>query len=253
MSHMITQSRMTLGGVDLKTPPLPKPPRTTQRQTNIGEFELNPLRHITVACVWWGTQYGVDYVERLRDSVSRNLSIPHTFVCITDHEVPEGVIRMRPQLKDGTWWQKVGLFSPDLFGLSQRILYLDLDLVVIGSLDQIANVAEPFCMIENYGPNKGHAAHNSSCMVWTPTEQTHRIFNAFTSDVTKQLHGDQCWIWRVMLGQITDFPRHYCISYKYEKAQEKWRHRTNETSCVVFHGTPKPHQVKDEYIRKNWI
>jgi len=160
---------------------------------------------------------------------------------------------MRPQLKDGTWWQKVGLFSPDLFGLSQRILYLDLDLVVIGSLDQIANVAEPFCMIENYGPNKGHAAHNSSCMVWTPTEQTHRIFNAFTSDVTKQLHGDQCWIWRVMLGQITDFPRHYCISYKYEKAQEKWRHRTNETSCVVFHGTPKPHQVKDEYIRKNWI
>jgi hypothetical protein len=245
MSRMITQSTMTTGGVDLKTPPLPEPLRTTQRTGD-------QVHHITVACVWWGDLYGIDYVEKLRDGVARNLHIPHTFVCITDNKVPEGVIKMKPQIKAGTWWQKVGLFSPDLFGRSARILYLDLDLVVVGSLDQIANVAEPFCMIENYGPNTGHAAHNSSCMVWTPSEETDRIFNCFTADVSKQLHGDQCWIWRVMRDTIHDFPKHYCVSYKYEKQRADWRFATNETSCVVFHGEPKPHKVKDPQIVNHW-
>jgi hypothetical protein len=191
-----------------------------------------------VACVWWGDLYGIEYVEKLRNAVARNLTIPHSFVCITPHQkVPEGVVRMSPRVSGKGWWQKVGLFSPDLFGPSERILYLDLDLVVIGSLDELASSQEPFCMIENYGP---------------PTEKTYRINDCFTADVMKELHGDQCWIWRVMRDDITDFHQYQCVSYKYEKQQPQWRHQTDKTSCVVFHGQPKPHQVKDPYIVNNW-
>lgn len=240
---MITQSTLTANGVDLKTPPLPAPPRVTTGR---------PPSRLTVACVWWGNLYGVEYVEKLRDAVARNLTIPHDFVCLTTNKVPEGVLTLRPPRGDAGWWQKINLFSPDMFGPSQRILYLDLDLVVINNLDEIASSQEPFCMIENYGPNKGHAAHNSSCMVWTPTEKTHRIFTQFDEGVTKQLHGDQCWIWRVMLDDITDFHQYQCISYKYEKQQAQWRHKNDDTACVVFHGKPKPHEVKDPYIVQNW-
>jgi hypothetical protein len=43
--------------------------------------------------------------------VARHLTIPHDFVCITTHEVPKGVIRMKPPTMAEGWWQKVGLFS----------------------------------------------------------------------------------------------------------------------------------------------
>lgn len=242
---MITQSLRTVNGVELRTPLLPDPPnRVTEGR--------RPDR-LTVACVWWGDQYGIEYVAKLKNMVARNLTIPHDFVCITPHEeVPHGVIKMKPPTMAEGWWQKVGLFSPNLFGPSQRILYLDLDVIVINSLDELASSNDMFCMIENFGPNKGHAAHNSSVMLWFPTPATHNIFTQFSPDVMRELHGDQCWIWRVMGDDIIrDFHRHQCVSYKYEK-HPQWRHRTNDTSVVVFHGKPKPHEIKNDPLYEHW-
>lgn len=246
MSRMITQSLKSVGGVELRTPPLPEPP---QRVTP----GVMPQR-LTVACVWWGTQYGIDYVENLLAGVKRNLTVPFDFVCITPHtEVPEGVIRMSPPLGNNSegWWQKVGLFSPDLFGPSQRVLYLDLDVVIIGSLDEIVRSEDPFCMIENFGPNKGHAAHNSSVVLWTPTEKTAEIFTKFDAGVMKELHGDQCWIWRVMQDEIRDFERYQCVSFKYER-HPQWHHATDDTAVVIFHGQPKPHNCGNVRLMKVW-
>lgn len=247
MSRMITQSLKTVNGVELRTPPLPDPP-------NYVTDGRRPDR-LTVACVWWGTQYGIEYVQKLKNMVARNLTIPHDFVCITPHEkVPDGVIKMKPPVDPSTegWWQKVGLFSPDLFGPSQRILYFDLDVIIINSLDNLASSNDMFCMIENFGPNKGHAAHNSSVMLWYPTPKTQQIFTQFSPDVMKELHGDQCWIWRVMGDDIIrDFHRYQCVSYKYEK-HPQWQHRTNATSVVVFHGQPKPHSIPHDPLSAHW-
>jgi hypothetical protein len=159
---------------------------------------------------------------------------------------------MKPPTMAHGWWQKVGLFSPDLFGPSQRILYLDLDVVIIRTLNVIVQAQEPFCMIENFGMNKGHAAHNSSCMLWTPTPETARIFTQFSPDVMKHLHGDQCWIWRVMHPHIHNWFPWQFVSYKYEKLPQ-YKKGNEETSVVVFHGNPKPHQVRKEpMIKENW-
>lgn len=257
MSRMITQSTLTHHGVDLRTPPLPDPPH----RITPGQLPA----HVTVACIWYRSKdYGVEYVEKLFNMVTRHCPIPFSFVCITPHhDLPDGVIRMTPPTppvgqsvagnSEKNWWHKVGLFSPDLFGPSMRILYLDLDVVIINSLEEILKANDPFCMIENFGPNKGHAAHNSSCMLWTPSVFTAEIFNKFDATVPTQLHGDQCWIWRVMTDEnISDFERHQCISFKYERAQQQWRHRTDKTSVVVFHGRPKPHDCKDAEVAKHW-
>jgi len=242
---MITQSTLTINGIDLKTPNLLEPPP----RVTVGKAP----EKLIVACVWWGTLYPIEYVKRLYNSVKRNLTIPHEFVCITDNEVPEGITKIKPPLSDSKkgWWQKVGLFHPDLFPTDARILYLDLDVVIVGSLNNIAKVREPFCMIENYGPNKGHAAHNSSVMVWTPSENTYNIYNKFSEDVMQQLHGDQCYIWRVLRDNIHDYPKSWVVSYKYEKYPQ-WNHADKNTAIYVFHGQPKPHEVKDPLIVENW-
>ena len=256
MSKMITQSTMTKNGVDLRTPPLPEPPH----RITPGKLPI----HVTVVCIWHrSATYTVEYVEKLRNMVERHCPIPYTFACITPHDVPDGVIRMTPPTapidssvarpEEKNWWHKVGLFSPDLFGPSTRILYLDLDVVIINSLKEILEASDPFCMIENFGPNKGHAAHNSSVMLWTPSDKSAKIFTQFDASIPSQLHGDQCWTWRVMQDKnIRDFERHQCISYKYEKAQPQWNHRTDKSSVIVFHGMPKPHQVAEHEIVANW-
>lgn len=243
MSRMITQSLKTIRGIDLKTPPLIEPPP----RTTLG----SPPEMITVASVWWGTKYSPTYLKRLYNSVARNLTIPYEFVCLTTHEVPDGVKRIKPPLNDRvkTWWQKLGLFAPGLF--EGRVLYLDLDLVVVGSLDKIASVQEDFCMIENFSINKRHCAHNSSVMVWTPSEQTERIYTHFSEEVMRELHGDQCFLWRIMNPMIWNFPQSWTVSYKYEKYPQ-WRHANKDTSIYVFHGDPKPASVKDKIIVDNW-
>lgn len=242
---MITQSIKTVNGIDLRTPPLiDPPPRTTT-----GE----PPSKLLVLCVWWGKLYPKKYVEILRNSVKRNLTIPYEFYCLTDHDIEIDGVNMLPILKDNktTWWNKISLFKPDLFNYNRRILYLDLDVVITGSLDRIASVKEDFCMIENYGPNKRHAAHNSSVMVWTPCAKTDQIYTKFSADVMKELHGDQCWIFRMMHPNIWDFPKDWIVSYKYSKLPQ-WNHISKDTSVYVFHGEPKPAKVQDKIIKDNW-
>jgi hypothetical protein len=40
---------------------------------------------VNVICIKWGTKYGPDYVNRLRNMVQRHLHRPHRFVCLTEH------------------------------------------------------------------------------------------------------------------------------------------------------------------------
>ena len=65
MSQII-QSTKLINGIDLKTPLLPEPVRSTVGQAP---------EKITVACVWWGTLYGKEYVENLRNSNFRQQNL----------------------------------------------------------------------------------------------------------------------------------------------------------------------------------
>jgi hypothetical protein len=124
----------------------------------------------------------------------------------------------------------------------------------------VVRAQDPFCMAENF-LSKGFGAHNSSVMLWTPSEKTDRIFTHFDGRVLHNLHGDQCWIWRVMGDDIVNFDPHHVVSYKWERMNHKipgedgprvFKNTDETTSIVVFHGKPKPHEVTDEQIVNNW-
>jgi len=245
---MIVQSNKLINGVNLNTPVLPTPVKYSPITT--------PPEYLTVVCVWWGDLYGIDYVQKLYNSVKRNLSIPHQFYCITEHDhVPEGVRKIQTPSTSQGWWQKVNLFQPGLFPKESRILYLDLDVVITDSIDQIVSSSGDFVMIENFGPNKNHAAHNSSVVLWNPTDLTDHIFNAFDQSVTFELHGDQCWIWRVMDKYITNFRKDLVDSYKYAKILNWKRSRVDKpySPVMIFHGNPKPHECGDAWVKQYWV
>lgn len=97
---------------------------------------------VNILTLKWGERYGSDFVNRLHHAVARHLRRPHRFVCFTDDPagleagvesfpIPEIDLPPGPAV---TGWRKLCLFRDDLpvEGLS---LFLDLDIVVTGSLD----------------------------------------------------------------------------------------------------------------------
>lgn len=227
------------------------------------DARLTP-KDLVVACVYWGDKYSVDYVTRLSRAVAKHLTIPHTFTCVTvDPRVAEQVHTTKPLAPDtwDGWWQKVGLFAPGLFDnvpgrsalpiVARPVLYLDLDIVVTGSLDPFVRYVVPgngLLMLENFGQNRPQAAHNSSIMLWVSNTCT-EIYTDFGDHVRQQLHGDQCWIWRRKDGRIDNFHRGLGISYKYDaRGGLPQRH----PSAVVFHGKPDPHEVREAWVDEHW-
>jgi hypothetical protein len=101
---------------------------------------------LTVLCVRYGNKYGTDYVERLRNMVSRHLTVPYEFACLTDDQHPidgvKTILRPSHRYSKG-WWHKVHMFDPEI-GLEGRILYFDLDVIIHDNIDKL---------IENQGDN----------------------------------------------------------------------------------------------------
>lgn len=98
---------------------------------------------INIACVLrQGGKVGYDatWVEKLQNSVARNLSIPHRFVCLSDVDVPCERIPLEPVggAKEPGWWAKLQLFKTGLF--AGPVLYFDLDTVITGNLDELVTI-----------------------------------------------------------------------------------------------------------------
>ena len=106
-----------------------------------------------VICINWGTKYGAPFINRLYAMVARNITPPFTFTCFTDNRNglrPEILCEDLPPLEIGEMpkntpgiWQKSRLWGPKLGNLKGPVVFLDLDLVIVGSLDDFFEEGEP--------------------------------------------------------------------------------------------------------------
>lgn len=101
---------------------------------------------LTVITWRWGAKYSPEYVRRLKASVARHLKQPHRFLCVGD-DIPiedEHLLNVR----DGCW-SRLRMFDPHWqarHGID-RLVCLDLDLVVTGPLDPLFDRPEPFVIL----------------------------------------------------------------------------------------------------------
>lgn len=227
----------------------------------------------TILCVRFGNKYGREYVERLRNMVSRNMLIPYQFVCLTDDRHPIDGVRTIFQPSAGyqkLWWHKIHMFDRDM-PLEGRILYFDLDVVIHRNIDKLAKFNfKDMAGIRDFN-RKFYPAWqylNSSAMSWNHGEQ-HHIYESFRRDTNTamRLQGDQDYIWKVMKNKITFWPDSWIQSYKWEirsrdeltmiDGKRKFKTHSNkdpypDCSVTVFHGDPKPQDVSDRYVVENW-
>ncbi len=176
---------------------------------------------LTVACVLSpGPVYNVAHVSRLHMMAKRHLKQPHQFVCVTDSIFPG-------------WWAKISLFKPARF--HGRVLYLDLDVTVTGSLDELADFDAPFVLVKDWQ----RIGYNSSVMSWD-AGHLDRLYTEFTDDDMKIPGGDQSYIWAKMPG-AAKFPKPWCRSFKRIVLMHE---PTDDMRVCVFHGRPKPWDVE---------
>jgi hypothetical protein len=235
---------------------------------------IDPNVKITVLCVRFGNKYGREYVERLRNMVSRHMTIPYEFVCLTDDQHPVAGVRsiVQPNANYARgWWHKVHMFDPNI-PLSGRILYFDLDVVIHANINKLAGyLTKEFVGIHDFN-RKFHANWkylNSSVLAWNHRSQTH-IWDQFKNNPkeAQRMPGDQDWIWKLSQSTIKFWPREWIQSYKWEiRSREELtltngkRQFTNvrddvviESGCsvAVFHGDPNPCAVRDKFVLDNW-
>jgi hypothetical protein len=121
------------------------------------------IKTINVVCVLrQGGRVGYDatWVRKLRDAVSRNLNLPHRFICLSDCEVPCERIPLDTE-GDG-FWAKLQLFKPNIF--NGPVFYLDLDTVVCQNIDEIILKVFNENFVMWYESDKG--VHSSAMMWW---------------------------------------------------------------------------------------
>lgn len=206
---------------------------------------------LNIVCVKHGTLYSAEYVNILYDMVRRNLmeGYPGKFICYTDD--PEGLspgIEAKELPKDlKGWWGKLWLFSQHSEG---RTLYIDLDTVIVGALDQIVEYSGEFAILRDYYRPNGL---QSSFMIWNGDHSY--IWRLWDEIGRPKLQGgDQAWIEQVVFGGkpydlLQDlFPGDF-VSYKANNCQNGF---PRGSKVVIFHGLPRPHEVVDSWVGKVW-
>jgi hypothetical protein len=149
-----------------------------------------------IACVLTGDKYSPEDVYKLHYMIRKNVSVTHTFVCITDRDDVDGVQTIQlPHDNDiDGWWNKLYLFKERTFSADEPIVYFDLDVVIQQPLNR-------FVLTTNYDKlsvinplwkgngertsTKGILAKesrcNSSIISFTAGRHQH-IWNLFESD-----------------------------------------------------------------------
>lgn len=228
---------------------------------------------INVLCLKHGDKYGPEYVNKLKNMITRHLTLPHNFVCFTDNALgldPQIDIRMLPHGNYRGWWWKPYVFKKGHFAETDTNLFIDLDMVIIKNIDHFFSY-EPgkFVGLEDVGRVFGHRAPKLGSAVmrwegnfsslWTMLEQDPNICSRFA--------GDQEYIWSQYKDTIKFFPSEWIRSYKWEIRNQSELERKNgayqfktvhdpivpKGCCILaFHGTPNPHEVQDPIIVDNW-
>lgn len=158
---------------------------------------------LTVACVWvrGHVPFTADYVTRLASMAKKRLP-RHRFVCLTDQPFRvdvEAISIPTPPRDVFAWWSKLELFNPKN-RLTGRIVYLDLDTLLVNDMTPIVEYPADFALCPhegNFQPKTKHKVvhrYNSSVMVWDEHESLNRLYNDWTPKVAKRLWGDQDWI-----------------------------------------------------------
>jgi hypothetical protein len=220
-----------------------------------------PQRHIL--CMKWGAKYGPEYVNRLYAMVRAHLAGDFGFVCLTDDAkgirsevqclpIPHLNLHLKPGERDGAW-KKLTTFEADLHGLRGTALFLDLDVVVVGPLQDFFTRPGDFFIIRDYRRfwrMGGRIVGNSSVYRFELGAHADvlRHFRDHMAALMRQYRNEQDYLSHFLhaQGKLNYWPAAWCPSFKYHCIPRwpanYWREPAAPPGAriVIFHGEINP-------------
>jgi hypothetical protein len=224
--------------------------------------QATPASERTILCMKWGTKYGAEYVNRLYAMVRRHLSGDFRFVCLTDNSQgirSEVVCCSIPSLDlpvgiPERGWTKLTTFSSNLaqhIGAKQgsTALFLDIDVVIVGRLDEFFSMSGEFLIIHDY-KRPWRITGNSSVYRFSlgtyPNILEH--FRKNFDTIRQKFRNEQAYLSDFIhrQGQLQYWPQDWCPSFKYHSIPtwpaNYWREPfvPKGARVIIFHGECNP-------------
>lgn len=211
---------------------------------------------LLIACVRTGEAYPIEHVEKLRNMVRRHLDIDYEIVCLTDQpDRCEGVIFIDVSVMGlSGWWAKMALFEPS-WRQGAKVVYFDLDTVIIASILPIVAVPGEFAILESPVRLTGKeypCRYNSSVMVLgAPMEFVWKRFEDSKPGLMRKhdRFGDQACIEELYPDALLlnkRFPGCF-LNYRYLTG-----HKPKGTAVINFGGIMKPAACDIPWVKEAW-
>jgi hypothetical protein len=226
---------------------------------------------LAVVCFYWlGDRWNNDglgprYINALYYGVEKHLSSVHNFICFTNERMiglNKG-IEVRPFFSPSPRGvlPRMYMFSKESGLFDHQVLALDLDIIIVGDLQNLADYRGVFCSRSKFQPGQEYkldgdvtsfqACEEAEKLFWTPLVNLPRAVEELTGGRERywfrhvlggERNGDR-WD-KITPGQVVSYKRHV------KSNNNLVPHNARIVSC---HGTPRPHQIsKLPWVRSNW-
>lgn len=205
----------------------------------------------------WGKKYGPEYVNRLFAMVRRHLNGDFNFICLTDDS--DGIVSQvhcmpipHLQLPAGIperGWTKLVSFGANLGGFHGTALFLDIDVVIVDSLEPFFEHPGEFVIIHDY-KRPWRITGNSSVYRFEIGAHPDVLsyFESNTLAMRKKFRNEQAYLTHFLheQGKVTYWPTAWCPSFKYHSIpawpMNYWREPAIPIGArvIIFHGECNP-------------
>ena len=204
--------------------------------------------------------YNKSWVDKLYRAVKRNYGKDFNFVCLTNDIDSCKDYDVEPLSFDSWgWWNKLDLFSPDLF--NGPTLFLDLDVVICKDFTQEIENLPDNILLMCVEPYKNLL--NSSVMYWNGDftdlyfdflKNQHSVISKYQYPTDEQpAIGDGAFIVDHLNNRAEPMDKYVSkgfFSWKHHKVQTPM----NNPAMLIFTSTEKPTNNTDlDLVKNNWI
>lgn len=209
-------------------------------------------------------QFTAQHVNILHAMLKRNLTLPFRHVCVTDdaaglnpeiayHPISENkFLEINP--KHPNSYRRLFIYSKEARDvLGERVLSLDLDTIILSNIDSLVDRPEDFVAW-----NKGGTPYQGAIILHSPGTRTF-LWDEFIANPQKcrqmgraRLYcgSDQAWVSaRLGPGEAVWKPKDGIYSYK---VHVRNKGLPANAKIILCHGTPKPWQMKDDFVQRHW-
>lgn len=218
----------------------------------------------------WGSKYSVEDVMKLRRGVARNLRQPHRFLVMTERErswsPPEKIerhaIKNPDLLAHRGCFARLRMFDPGWQqnrGIDDRLVCLDLDMVITGPLDNLFDRPEAFVILGG-GNSVNPCPFNGSVMMLRPGHHE-EVWTDFSIEAVSKIKfyefpDDQGWIAHKLPSAATWPCGRKSGIFAFMKPGWPIFNRNvlpSNASIVAFPGAREPRDFKHlPWVRQHW-